>query len=117
METYRQYVTRRARTLKADYPDSTSQERREVLKQCQQEWLRTIAALPRSAVVPLAVGRSLVRLLSHSEASRMLRHVSNFPACLPVDRPAAPEVASPGYASSETCYGRTVGYGFAVKVF
>jgi hypothetical protein len=29
----------------------------------------------------------------------------------------ADETPSVNYASAETCYGRTVGYGFAVKVF
>lgn len=84
-ETYRQYVNHRARDLRANYPESTSGERREVLKQCEREWLMSIASLPREASLSPAVGRSLVRALGHAEASRMVRHVANFPACLPVN--------------------------------
>ena len=83
MMTYREYLRDRANRLREDYPDSTPAERRDVLTQCESEWLRTIANLPREAIVPMKVGRSLVDRIGHSEASRTLRHVANFPACLP----------------------------------
>lgn len=84
-ETYRQYINRRAHELRANYPDSTSQERREVLRQCEREYLTSIATLPRNATIAPSVGRSLVKMLGHAEASRMVRHVANFPECLPVN--------------------------------
>jgi hypothetical protein len=87
--TYRQYITQRARALRADYPDSTAAERRETLGQCEREWLTSIQQLGRDAVVSLDVGRSLVATIGHNEAGRMLRHVANYPACLPANRAKA----------------------------
>jgi hypothetical protein len=89
LETYRQYMKRRAQELKANYPDSTREERREVMKGAPNEWLQTIHALGRDAIVPLEVGRSLVAMIGHNEAARTLRHVANYPACLPADRARA----------------------------
>jgi hypothetical protein len=83
-ETYRQYVNRRAHTLKAEYPDSTPAERRSVLSQCEREYMTILATLPREATVALSVGRSLVSMIGHAEATRTLRHVANYPACLPI---------------------------------
>lgn len=56
-------------------------------------WVTMLYHLPRTAVVGLDVGRSAVTLLGHREASRMLRHVANFPACLPTDRQRALRMA------------------------
>lgn len=82
--TYRQYVNDRARRLRVEYPDSTAVERREVLKQCEVEWMGLVKSLTRDSVVSVTVGRSLVRLVGHGQASRLVRHVANFPECLPV---------------------------------
>jgi hypothetical protein len=82
--TFTEYCARRARRLRVEYPDSTPAECASIVKaQAEREWLTLLASLPREAVVPLRVGRSLVARLGHAEAGRTLRHVSNFPACLP----------------------------------
>jgi hypothetical protein len=84
MKTYAQYYRDRAKRLREDYPDSTPQERAQVLRQVEREWMTELSTLPRDTVVPFVVGRSLVKRIGHAEATRILRHVANYPACLPI---------------------------------
>jgi hypothetical protein len=84
LPTLTAYRADRARRLAADYPDSTPEERAAIVTaQADREWMTLLSGLPRTAVVPLRVGRSLVAHVGHVEAGRTLRHVANFPDCLP----------------------------------
>ena len=51
--------------------------------QTMTQWIEALQSCPRETRLTLDTGRSLVALLGHSEASRMVRHVDNFPSCLP----------------------------------
>lgn len=84
MMTFKEYRAARVRYLRENYPDITPEETRALLATCEGEWIASLQFLPRTAVVPMSVGLSLVAVVGHAEASRMLRHVANFPACLPV---------------------------------
>lgn len=82
--TFREYFALRFVECRREDPALTQADFRRLMRaQVEQEWLMAVFNCPRETVLPLAVGRSLVSLVGHVDASRMVRHVANFPACLP----------------------------------
>ena len=81
--TWTSFKAARRLYLISQYPNISREEITMCVISDSDTWIQAIQRLPREATITMEVGRSLVALIGHAEASRMTRHLRNFPSFLP----------------------------------